>query len=213
MEFMKDKPDNYYDICLTDPPYNVGYKYNNYKDDKTEIEYNEWCDKWFNELMRICKTVVLTTGYKNIKYWINKNYKGIIYWIKPNQSSPSQLGGFNCVEHIFYFGRLNKRIGQDYFVCSIGLQKDASFHSCPKYYPAWKKILKMVAKENDKIFDPFLGSGTTRIACHELGFDFEGCELDKDYWNDQEERYKQWVRDYENKFYLPEDNLWNYGEK
>ena len=35
-----------------------------------------------------------------------------------------------------------------------------------------------------------VGSGSIRIACHDMGFYFEGCEIDSDYWNDQEERYK-----------------------
>jgi len=191
MEFMKGVPDKFYNISLTDPPYNVGIEYNSHFDKMDN--YESWCDSWFNELLRISETVVITTGYRNLKYWVNKNPKGIIYWIKANQNSPSQLGGFNCVEHIFYFGKLQKRIGQDYFSMPIGVQADASFHPVPKYLPAWKKLLIMVSNKNSTIFDPFVGSGTTRIACHDIGLDFEGCEIDKDYWEAQEARYKQHI--------------------
>ena len=41
------------------------------------------------------------------------------------------------------------------------------------------------------IFDPFSGSGTTRIVSHKMGKDFEGCEIDKDYWEAQEKRYQE----------------------
>jgi site-specific DNA-methyltransferase (adenine-specific) len=38
------------------------------------------------------------------------------------------------------------------------------------------------------IFDPFMGSGTTALACIELGYDFIGCEIDKDYYEIAKER-------------------------
>ena len=192
MEFMKDKPDKHFDLSITDPPYNVGIKYGVYNDG--DKDYYNWCDSWFNELLRVSETVVLTVGYKNIKYWINKDPKGIIYWIKPNQNSPSQLGGFNCIEHIFYFGKLQKRVGQDYFIKSIGMQRDASFHPVPKYLPAWKKLITLVAKRGNTLFDPFSGSGTTRIAAHDLGFDLTSCELDPDYCRDNEARYQKHIQ-------------------
>lgn len=42
-----------------------------------------------------------------------------------------------------------------------------------------------------KIFDPFLGSGSSRIAAYKKGFDFYACELDKDYYEAQEERFRK----------------------
>ena len=67
MEFMKDKPDNYYDLAITDPPYNVGREYNQHDDNMSD--YTEWCGLWFSELSRICETVVMTVGYKNLSQW------------------------------------------------------------------------------------------------------------------------------------------------
>ena len=190
MEYMATLPDKAFDLALTDPPYNVGLEYNEYKDNKTAGDYEKWCDEWFLELTRVCETVVITTGYKNIKYWVNKNPRHMIIWHKPNQSSPSPIGGFNAYEIIFYFGKLQKRIGHDIFVQNIALQPDAAFHSCPKYLPAWRKILNMCIDAPAKIFDPFSGSGTTAIACHDLGFDFIGTEIDADYYKAAVERYQ-----------------------
>jgi site-specific DNA-methyltransferase (adenine-specific) len=42
-----------------------------------------------------------------------------------------------------------------------------------------------------KIFDPFLGSGSSRIAAYKKGLDFYACELDKDYYEAQEERFRR----------------------
>lgn len=46
---------------------------------------------------------------------------------------------------------------------------------------AW--ILKNYAHKGDKIFDPNMGSQSSRIACYEMGFDYVGCEIDKDYFD------------------------------
>ncbi len=48
-------------------------------------------------------------------------------------------------------------------------------------------------EKNDKIFDSHVGSGSIRIACYDMGFDFEGCEIDKDYWEAQEKRYNEYI--------------------
>lgn len=45
------------------------------------------------------------------------------------------------------------------------------------------------AKEGDKILDTHLGSGSSRIAAYNLGFDFVGCEIDREYYEKQEERF------------------------
>ena len=42
-----------------------------------------------------------------------------------------------------------------------------------------------------KIFDPFLGSGSSRIAAYKMGYDFYACELDEDYYEAQEERFRR----------------------
>lgn len=54
---------------------------------------------------------------------------------------------------------------------------------------AW--ILKNYAKSGDKILDTHLGSGSSRIAAYKLGFDFYATEIDKDYFEAQEKRFKE----------------------
>ncbi len=108
MTYMKGCEDNAFDLALTDPPYNVGIKYNSYND--SNDEYYQWCDEWFRELQRVSVCQVLTVGYKNNKYWYAKEPKHAILWVKENQCSPSPLGGFNCYEMVFVFGENKKTI-------------------------------------------------------------------------------------------------------
>jgi site-specific DNA-methyltransferase (adenine-specific) len=71
------------------------------------------------------------------------------------------------------------------------LAREGTIHPTQKPIALYAWILKNYAHEGDKIFDPFLGSGSSRIAAYKLGFDFVGCELDKDYYEAQEERFKK----------------------
>jgi len=175
--------DKQFNLSLTDPPYNIDRKYNSYNDSKPAAEYEKWCKDWFNELLRVCETVVMTVGYKNLKFWINQNPKHIIIWHKPNQQSPSPLGGFNAYEPILFWGKLQKRIGHDIFKHNIAMCQDRAWHDCPKDLPTWIKLLDMIAVEGMNILDPFAGSGTTGIACHKLKMNFTGYEIDKTYYD------------------------------
>lgn len=65
------------------------------------------------------------------------------------------------------------------------------FHPTQKPSELYAWILKNYAHEGDKIFDPFLGSGSSRIAAYKLGFDFVGCEIDEEYFRLSEERFQK----------------------
>lgn len=181
IEFMRNIKDKQYSLCITDPPYNVGRKYNKHDDNMSEEKYEDWCDKWFKEALRVSDCVVLTPGYKNLKQWIKRDPKHIIIWHKPNQNSPSPIGGFNVYEPILIWGKGHKRIGHDLIQTNISIQKEADWHNCPKHLDSWIYIINKIIK-GGSVFDPFMGSGTTAIACDRLGIDCYGCEIDEYYY-------------------------------
>ena len=55
-------------------------------------------------------------------------------------------------------------------------------HPTQKPIEMYEWILRLFAKKGDKILDTHLGSGTHAIACHNAGFDFTACEIDKKYF-------------------------------
>lgn len=63
------------------------------------------------------------------------------------------------------------------------------FHPTQKPVELYERIYRRYAKEGDKILDTHLGSGSSRIAAYNMGFDFVGCEIDKEYFDKQEERF------------------------
>ena len=71
IEGMKKLPDNSVKLVVTDPPYNIDFKYDTYTDSKTNEEYMDWCKKWFTQLKRVSKVIVITTGTMNLKSWLD----------------------------------------------------------------------------------------------------------------------------------------------
>lgn len=78
----------------------------------------------------------------------------------------------------------------------ISINKDKGnedrIHICQKPIQLYKWILNNYANEGDLILDTHVGSGSSRIACQQLGFSFVGFEIDKDYYDAQEKRFKNY---------------------
>ena len=68
--------------------------------------------------------------------------------------------------------------------------KEYRIHPTQKPFALYKWLLSNYAKQGDKILDTHLGSGSSRIAAYEMGFDFTAFELDTEYFEAQEKRYK-----------------------
>lgn len=68
---------------------------------------------------------------------------------------------------------------------------DDKIHPTQKPISLYAWILKNYAKSGNKIFDSHLGSGSNRIAAYKLGFDFYATEIDKDYFEAQENRFRR----------------------
>ena len=201
MEFMKDIPDNYYELAIVDPPYGIninnnmgrrsGDKHSNYKN----IEWdNKTPDKnYFNELFRISKNQIIWGGNYFTKHLEPVN--SWILWHKMNDGV-----SFSMVEMAWTNLNINTKL-----FTLMNRQLDR-IHPTQKPVALYKWLLQNYAKPGDKIFDSHVGSGSIRIACHELGFDFDGCELDKDYYEAQEKRYFEWKKKFNNEFYIDNKN-------
>jgi site-specific DNA-methyltransferase (adenine-specific) len=68
---------------------------------------------------------------------------------------------------------------------------DERFHPTQKPIELYAWILKNYAKEGDKIFDPMMGSGSSRIAAYQMGFDYVGCEIEPLYFDKGVERFNR----------------------
>jgi site-specific DNA-methyltransferase (adenine-specific) len=190
MEFMKGIPDKYYELAIVDPPYGIDVANMNMGVGKgkraSKIENRKWYPKdwdikptqqYFEELFRVSQNQIIWGGnYFNLPI---SQYFAI--WDKGNGIKGRSFA--EC-EYAWVSSGGTRIIKLDPF------DKDR-IHPTQKPVALYKWLLKNYAKPNDKIFDSHVGSGSIRIACHDMGFSFEGCEIDKDYWEAQEERYNQ----------------------
>lgn len=198
---MKNMPDKAYDLAIVDPPYGIGMdnskkrtkpsRPNSYKHYK-EYRYHQanWdetppSEEFFKELFRVSKEQIIW-GANYFCQYLPSGY-GWIFWNKLN-------GLDNCFSD-GEFAFSSKGVQSRYFECSAfdGLNGGkARIHPTQKPVALYKWIFKNYAKPGDTILDTHLGSGSNRIAADMLGFDFTGYELDKDYFDAQEKRFKQY---------------------
>ena len=82
---------------------------------------------------------------------------------------------------------LSRRSGAFNYSRARALQ-EGKIHPTQKPVALYEWLLRNYAKEGDKILDTHVGSASSLIACHNLGFDYIGFEIDEDYWKAATER-------------------------
>jgi site-specific DNA-methyltransferase (adenine-specific) len=197
MEGMARYPDKYFDLAIVDPPYGIGEDGSkNYTRGKLGIakNYKSFAGNdisapdinYFNELLRVSKNQIVWGAnhfINNIPY----NSSCWIVWDKDNGENDfadAELAytSFKSAVRIFKF-RWNGMLQQNM------RNKEQRIHPTQKPVALYKWLLQNYAKQGDKILDTHLGSGSSRIAAYEMGFDFTAFELDKEYFDAQEKRY------------------------
>ena len=189
-------------IIVSDPPFNIGYHYDNYDDNMSEDEYYKWISKIFS----LCPSVVVhypESLYK-LAFQMGKFPERVISWVfNSNQMRQHRDIAFFDVKPNFnqvrqpYKNPNDKRIKEriakgitgsklyDWWninqVKNVSKGKNGINHPCVMPLEVMKNIVGILPKDK-VIVDPFMGSGTTGIACKELGYDFIGIELDKNYF-------------------------------
>ncbi len=198
LKFMKQIPDKYFDLCLSDPPYGIGnnitYRKNNCSKVAKSKDYGAytWNDKKpeksiFDEIFRISKNQIIF-GANHFIEAMPKNSSCWLVWDKDNASSTfadCELAWTSFKTAVRkYTYTWNGMIQADM------KNKEVRVHPTQKPIKLFTAILQDYAKEGHKIFDPFMGSGTTALACEALGLEWCGCELEEQYVDAANERLK-----------------------
>ena len=190
MEFMRDVPDKYYDLAIVDPPYGIGEFSQTHRGKQNQV-FRKHTVTWNNNIPNQSYFMELNRISKNRIIWGANYYNcfengGAIIWNKNNlHPNMSQCEIASCS-----INRNVKRCDIDYYGF-VG--EDKCFHPCAKPIALYRWLLEYYAKPGDKIFDNHGGSFSSAIACHFLGFDFTGCELDKDYFDAAVNRFKEYL--------------------
>ena len=192
MEYMKTLPDKAFDLCICDPPYGIGVNKMTLGSGKKKIfrGNNDW-DKsapsaeYFTELERVSNNQIIW-GANHFTEIFHKNSPCWIFWDKGTGENDFADGEFAYTS----FQTHARKITISWLGANAKEQGETRVHPTQKPIKLYEWLLRTYAKPGDKILDTHLGSGSSRIAAYNLGFDFVGCEIDEDYFKAQEERYQ-----------------------
>ncbi len=176
MEYMRGIPDKFFELAIVDPPYGIditnecmgGRK--TIPKDKSKIWDNAAPNQdYFDELFRVSKNQIIWGGnYFNLP---PSRYFSI--WDK----GETMYGRDFAEAEYAWVNSGGTRIYK-----KSPNQKER-IHPTQKPVDLYKWLLTKYANPGDKILDTHIGSGSSRIACYDLGFEFWGTELDKDYFD------------------------------
>lgn len=210
MEYMKTISDNFFELAIVDPPYGIGADLMNMGDrkgnpstaKKLRSRYrgagklkNRFCNlnsdkfeswdiaptkEYFNELFRISKNQIIWGG----NYFDLPPCRCFVSWDKMQaweNFSQAEFAwtSFDMPSKVIRMGSRG------------GANDKEKIHPTQKPILLYAYLLKTFAKKGDKLFDSHLGSGSSRIAADKMEFDFYACEIDEDYFNAQEERFRR----------------------
>lgn len=202
MEYMKGLPDKAFELAIVDPPYGINADVEQNKAAQSRIKANgkskagrgwklykttEWDNcapnkEYFSELTRVSVNQIIWGG----NYMTDNLFPsmGWIVWDKGQKEFSLADGelawtSFNRALRIFLYQR------------GKALSEGDRIHPTQKPIALYRWLLHNYAKPGDKILDTHLGSGSSAIAAHQMGFDFVGCELDKDYYEAACKRFKE----------------------
>lgn len=187
LEAMKKMKDNEFDLAIVDPPYEIktknpfqgSGKLKNralHKDRKIKIWDKAPTKEYFSELMRVSKNQIIWGG----NYFDLPPTRCVIAWdkVQPWENFSQWEMGWTSFSSPASLFKYDNRTG-------------AKIHPTQKPVSLYTWILDKYANPGDRILDTHLGSGSIAIACHNLGFDLVGYELDKDYFEAAKKRLEE----------------------
>ena len=207
-DIIKRIPDNSVDFILTDPPYNLGQHstgniplpgrsaMNNDVAEWDMIDFNP--EEWADDFIRILKptgNLFIFTSYNQLGRWYNCldhkfDTSNFMIWHKTNPAPKVFKAGFlNSCEMIFTcwnkkhtWNFISQAEMHNFIESSICMKPERLSnpkHPAQKPVAILRKMIEIASNENDIVFDPFMGVGSTGVAALDLNRRFIGVELDE----------------------------------
>lgn len=203
LEKMKDIPDGSIDMILTDPPYGMDLtpqrksaKFAGVKI-KNDDQLN-WSDDFFSECYRVTAKISSSMFFCNhhcVSEFISSakkagyEIKNLIVWDKGHFGMGGNWRPVHELVLICVKGRfVTKSNNLKTIVNFKKVHHAKAKHPTEKPIPLLEHLIDEVDSNPSVILDPFMGSGTTGVACKNLNRDFIGIELDDDYFKIAENR-------------------------
>jgi site-specific DNA-methyltransferase (adenine-specific) len=207
LQHMKDVSSDVF--IFSDPPYNQGYHYDFYHDD---MEHDEYA-KMIRDVFGSRKSAIIHYPEEMMQIMGGGRFdlQQVVSWVYPSNTAKQHrlIAWFGCRPDMRKIPqpyknpkdkRIAKRISEgktarSYDWWEINQVKNVSKtdnpHPCPVPLMLMEKIILSTTDVGDTVCDPFMGSGTTGIACKRLNRNFIGIELDREYFKIAEKRINE----------------------
>lgn len=221
LEVMKNMPDKSVDLVFTSPPYNLGnvkkggfyggkdkkgdtISYNLYDDDMADDDYEQWQHLIIKECYRLVrdsgaifynhKPRIVGGVYQDRRNLIPFSVRQEIIWDRGVMVNFNGTFYAPSTERVFIIAKNEWKPNKEYVgwgeIWRIPPEQDNP-HPAPFPLRLAKRVVISATQPGDTVLDPFAGSGTTGVACAQMGRNFIGIEIDPDYYAIAERRIKE----------------------
>lgn len=196
-------------IVVSDPPFNVGYHYGKYADKMKDAEYYEMLASLFGQTPSV--VIHYPEALHRLSCEMGKCPERVVSWVYNSNTLRQHRDiafydvkpDFNAVRQPYKNPkdkRIQKRIAEGKTGAKLydwwninqvkNISKEKTIHPCQMPLEVMKNIIGILPPDAI-IVDPFMGSGTTGVACAELGRRFIGIEMDAEYFHVAEQRISE----------------------
>ena len=188
MELMEGKPKDHWQLSIVDPPYGINAGKMTMGSGNHIFKKGDWDNaipnrEYFNNLFSVSENQIVWGGNYFTEYLPPTPHW--IVWDKKNPNlsfAEGELAWVNKGKNLRIFSHYSARV-----------EGNGKIHPTQKSARLYKWLLTNYAKEGDTILDTHGGSMSIAIACWDLGFDLDVCELDNDYFNDAVKRFENHI--------------------
>jgi site-specific DNA-methyltransferase (adenine-specific) len=206
LEGLKQLPDGSVDLIVTDPPYGMSFVSNYRKKKYKPIENDKdlkWLPSFIEKSYRVLKknsNIYVFCSKHNISEFIQQieklfTVKNIIVWVKNNTSMGDLKGSYADKTEFVIFACKGKSTLRGFRGNNV-LEFDRTgnkHHPTEKNVEMIKLFIEKSSDEGGVVLDPFMGSGTTALACKQLRRKYIGFEIDSNYVEIAQKRLSQEV--------------------
>lgn len=187
LDAMREFPDKFFELAIVDPPYRDASENQPTKDMRANGSMDKFGNKpdkeYFQELFRVSQNQIIW-GANNFEL---PCYKGFVVWKKITISDAFTMS----MAEIAYISEGIGTTSKVFEYAPQGTKREPRIHPTQKPIALYLWLLQNYAKRGDKILDTHVGSASSLIACHRMGFEAWGYELDADYYKAATERLER----------------------
>ena len=212
LNYMKKIPSESINLIVTDPPYLINYqssrriKKEKFEKIKNDVNSQQLICDYFEECNRILKNntaIYCFCSWHHIDFFkqeFEKHFKlkNIIVWNKNNHGSGDLKGAYAPKHELILFGHKGRTLLREKRISDVieceKINSSNLTHPTEKPTKLIEIFIKQSSDIDDIIFDGFMGSGSTGVACINTNRKFIGCELDENYFKIAEQRLKNTIK-------------------